>query len=808
MARRKRKLGRARRIWRAVGWRRAVAGGFLIVCFAAGFYLAGLYTAISALIEQRRAALSSAIYSAPLELHAGENVTRLHLIDRLDHLSYTRVERVASPGEYSETPGAIAIYIRGFRLGVRDYPAAMASLTMNGDEIERIADLHGTELKSATLEPEVIGRLMADAPAERVEVQLAELKPDLVKGLLATEDRFFYYHPGFDPIRIIEAALIDLRHGSLKQGASTITQQLARTFIPPRGRSFRRKFREAAIAIVLEIRLKKNEIVERYINDVPLGEYHGAPIYGMPLASRYFFNKDLREVTPEEAATLIGMIQAPTLYDPRRHPAECRARRDTVLALMEHANVIDAESYEAARAAPLTIAKDTGSRHAPYFTDYVTAMVAAIPGFDGNLAGVKAYTTLDPELQAEAANSVTDNLERLERAHRGLGRNPEDRLEGSSVALDARTGAILAMVGGRDYGLSQFNRAVAAQRQPGSAFKPIVYLAALDPERSPFSPPLTLASILPDRPMSFGGWTPVNYERTYRGAVTVADALAESLNVPTAYVGNLLGPPAIVKTAHELGIHEDLAPVLPIAIGADETTLLELTSAYQVFANAGIAAPPYAIESVVDSKGHLIFNHEKLEKRIVSARAAYLITGALQGVMRYGTAASAARMGLDFPAAGKTGTTDDYKDAYFIGYTPAIVCGMWVGFDHPRSLGLTGAQAALPAWANFMAEASSGDAEDFTRPDGITMAVIDPSSGGLATTACPRSIALPFLSGTEPTVYCPLHGGAPPATSTANASGATAVGAPPGFASPVPPAAAPGGVFRAVGDFFGRIFGH
>ncbi len=808
MARPRRKLGRARRMWRAVGWRRAAGGGFLLLCFVTGFYLAGLYGEISVLIEQRRAALSSAIYSAPLELHAGQSVARLHLTDRLDHLSYTRVERVANPGEYSAAPGAIAIYLRGFRLGLRDYPTSMVRLVLaaDGEKIERLADTGGAELKRATLEPEVIGRLMADAPAERVEVQLAELKPYLVKGLLATEDRFFYYHPGFDPIRIVEAALIDLRYGSLKQGASTITQQLARTFIPPRGRSFRRKFREAAIAVVLEIRLKKAEILERYINDVPLGEYHGAPIYGMPLASRYFFNKDLREVTPEEAATLIGMIRAPTLYDPRRHPEPCRARRDTVLALMENAGAIDPETYEAARAAPLALASDSGSRRAPYFTDYVIAQVAAIPGFDGSLAGVKAYTTLDPELQAAAAQSVADNLERLERDHRGLRRaGPENRLESASLALDARSGAMLAMVGGRDYGVSQFNRAVAAKRQPGSAFKPIVYLAALDPERSPFSPPLTLASILPDRPMSFGGWTPVNYERTYRGSVTVADALAESLNVPTAYVGSLLGPSAIVRTAHELGINEDLAPVLPIAIGADETTLLELSSAYQVFANAGIAAPPYAIESVIDGKGHLIFNHETSEKRIVSARAAYLITGALEGVLRYGTAASATRMGLDFPAAGKTGTTDDYKDAYFIGYTPAIVCGVWVGFDHPQSLGLTGAQAALPAWTNFMAEASSGDARDFVRPKGITMAVIDPSSGGLATTACPRSIAMPFLTGTEPTMVCPLHGGALSATATGLG------GAPPGAPSEAirtaSPTTAPSGVFRAVSGFFARIFG-
>jgi membrane carboxypeptidase/penicillin-binding protein len=342
-----------------------------------------------------------------------------------------------------------------------------------------------------------------------------------------------------------------------------------------------------------------------------------------------------------------------------------------------------------------------------------------------------------------------------------------------------------------------------AERQPGSAFKPIVYLAALDPDRSPLSPPLTLASILPDRPMSFNGWTPVNYERTYRGEVTVADALAESLNVPTAYVGSLLGAPAIVRTAHELGINGELAPVLPIAIGADETTLLELTSAYQVFADAGMAAPPYAIESVVDGKGHVILHHEPVAQHVVSARAAYLITGALEGVLAYGTGAGAARMGLDFPAAGKTGTTEDYRDAYFIGYTPDLVCGVWVGFDRPQSLGLPGAQAALPAWTNFMIQAASGSADDFERPAGITMAVVDPASGGLATTGCPRRIPLPFLSGTEPTHLCPLHRGA--WTSTAGASAPeTGAGSP--SAIPVETRAAPPGVLGKLGAFVNRVF--
>jgi len=798
-----------RRAWRAIGWRRAAAGLVLTLAFATGFYLAELYAEISAMIEQRRAALSSAIYSAPLILKPGGDATQLHLIDRMAHLAYTRVAKVANPGEYSESPGALEIYIRHFRLGARDYPPAMVTLALDGETIERVADPFGADLKRATLEPEVIGRLMPDAPAERVEVRLEELKPYVVKGLLATEDRYFYWHFGFDPIRIVEAALTDLRARRLEQGASTITQQLARTFIPRHGRSFRRKFRELAIALVLEIRLSKNEILERYVNDVAMGEYHGAPIYGLPLGARYFFGKDLREVTPEEAATLIGMIRAPSLYDPRRHPEACRARRDTVLAVMRRAGVVDEATYAAGLAAPLQIAADRGLRHAPYFTDYVTSLVSKIPGFDGHLEGLQVYTTLDPELQAAAEQSVTSGLARLEKEHPRLRRaNQDERLEGSLVVIDAKRGAILAMVGGRDYAASQFNRAALAKRQPGSAFKPIVYLSALDPERRPFAEPVTLASILPDHPMSFHGWAPVNYEGTYHGQVTVADAIAESLNVPTAYLGSLLGAETIVNTAHELGIREKLEPVLPIAIGADETTLLELTAAYQPFAHRGMAAEAYAIESVVDRHDHLIFQHSPEPRSVMGADVAYLITAALKGVLAYGTGAGAARMGLDFPAAGKTGTTDDFRDAYFVGYTPDLVCGVWVGFDEPQSLGLPGAQAALPVWVNFMTQAAPIDSPDFQAPAGITMATIDPVSGGLATTACPRAIEVPFLTGTQPTQFCRLHGGlfsSPAAIASESPPGGAA--AAPGAAAPRPsPTTAPG-LFGMIGNVFGGIFG-
>ncbi len=805
-------LSRTAALLRQLGWRRTLLATFLLAAFAGGFYLANLYGEISQLIEQRRAALTSAIYSAPLEITAGDEIRPLHLVDRLQRLSYSRVQQPSHPGEYSMQPGAMAIYVREFRVGDRGYPATLLHLSFDGERVAGIADSFGVAVPQAVIEPEVIGRLLPDAPAERVEVSLSDLKPYLVKGLLATEDRFFYYHFGFDPIRIIEAAIIDLHSHRLNQGASTLTQQLARTFIERHTRSFRRKIRELAIALVLEMRLSKNEILERYINDVWMGEYDGTPIYGMPLAARYFFNEDLREVTPAEAATLIGMIQAPTSDDPRRHPEAARARRDTVLGLMRRAGVLDQAQYADAIGEPVATATAPGLRRAPYFTDYVTAQVSKLPDVSGKLAGLRVYTTLDPEIEEAGREALIANLERLEKQHPHLRRRaPDKRLESSLIAIEPRTGAIVAMVGGRDYGTSQFNRVVSAERQPGSAFKPIVYLTALDPAISPLAQPVTLASILPDRPMSFGGWTPANYEGSYAGDVTVAEALADSLNVPTAYLGSLLGPPAMIRTAHLMGVHEDLPNYLPISIGAGEVTLLELASAYGVFAGGGVVRPPYAIEAVVDSHGNVIYQHTARQERLMSRAVAYLMTGALQGVLQYGTGASAARMGLDFPAAGKTGTTEDYHDAYFMGYTRQLVCGVWVGFDQPQDIGLTGAQAALSAWVQFMRESVRQPELGFgPPPPGITMVTIDPTTGGLATPSCPRVATLPFLSDTEPTQTCRLHGGIFAAT-TPMPGGNLPAEVPPnsGASQPQPnPGPATNNVLGALGDFLGGLFGH
>ena len=792
--------------------RRSLAGLVVLAVFAGGFWLTRLYQQTSRLIEQRKQALSSTIYSAPLVLWPGDDLAQVHFFSRLRHLSYSQVPSVGRAGEYGIAPARLTIFVRDFRLGDIAFPARKVLLSLDGTQVAAILDPYGQMLDRLVLEPEVIGRLMPNAPAERIDVPLDELPPYLVNGLLATEDRYFYYHPGFDPVRIVEAALADLRAGRAVAGASTITQQLARTFIGERQRTFGRKIKELAVALVIELRLSKRQILERYINDVAMGEYGATPIYGLPLAARIYFNKELREVTPAESATLIGMIRAPSLYDPRRHPALCVKRRNTVLAVMLRAGIIDRAQYQDAVATPLKVSTPPPLRRAPYFTDYVIRQVEKLPGFDGRLAGLRVYTTLDPEFQDEARNAVSTNLAQLERSHLALrraaaGSNP---LQSALVALDPRTGAILAMVGGRDYGKNQFNRATSAERQTGSVFKPVVYVTALDPSRSPLAEPLTLASVLPDRPMAFGGWMPADYERTYRGQVTVAEAIADSINVSTAYVASLLGAPAMIRTAHEMGIHENLPPVLPIALGAGDTTLLELTSVYQVFASGGLARPPYAIDSVVDGHGRLLYRHRPEATRALASDVAFLITGALSGVMQYGTGASAVRLGLRVPAVGKTGTTEDYHDAYFVGYTPRIVCGVWVGFDRPRSIGLTGAQAAMPAWISFINASAPSDPKPFHPPVGITMAMIDPTTGALATTACPLRERAPFLMGTEPTVPCPLHGGtltnAPAVAGGAPVPPAAAGASAPMVANSVVPGQSSGGLLGSLGHLLGSLF--
>ena len=508
------------------------------------------------------------------------------------------------------------------------------------------------------------------------------------------------------------------------------------------------------MALVLEDRHSKEEILTAYLNEIYLGQDGAFAIHGMGRAAQFFFGQDVSQLTLGQAALLAGLIRGPNLYSPFRHPARAQERRDLVLRLMYERGVIAKDRYEVAREAPIKLrTKSKRTRRGRYFVDHVAARLAE-EGTQAMDAGLSVFTTLDMRLQRLAEEAVKDGLARLEREDPGLlADGGGDPAQAALVAIDPRTGEILAMVGGRDYGRSQFNRAVHAHRQPGSAFKPIVALAALSQDGGH-----TLASTLEDRPLSHetpaGVWAPVNYDGRFRGTVTLRDAIERSLNVPFARLGLDIGPERIIETARNLGLTSRLNPVPSIALGAFEVTPLELTRAFGVLAASGFRADLHATLGVVDAKGEVIGQARLDGEWAYDPAETYLVTSALSGAVDRGTGRGLRRHGYYGPVAAKSGTTNDFRDAGFVGYTPELAVGVWVGFDDARSLGLPGSRAALHIFAQFMRNAIGAEGgRDFPMPSGVEVREIDQETGLRGGPGC-RGEPEVFLQGTAPEESC------------------------------------------------------
>lgn len=567
---------------------------------------------------------------------------------------------------------------------------------------------------------------IGDGPTEwRTPVLLADVPPHLIDAVLAVEDQRFFDHEGLDLRRIGGAFVANVRAGGVAQGGSTITQQLAKNLFLSADRTPLRKVREAAIATVLESRYSKARILEAYLNEIYLGHDNGRAIHGVGAAARYYFGKDVDEIVLSEAATLAAMIRAPNRLAPNRHPERVRVRRNLVLQLMVEQGRIPersrAQSSQVAVPTRVHPARDIDGR---WFRDY--ALEGAPRGMPRR--GGALYTTLDARLQRAA-----------ERAVRGTSGDAQVAL----VAIDPRSGDILAMVGGRDYGVSQFNRATSALRQPGSAFKPIVALAALEPDADG-DPAYTLASTLDDEPLSLdtpqGIWQPANYDGSYRGEVTLRQAIEQSLNVPFAQLGIALGPERLVQTAKRLGITSKLQAVPSLALGASEVTLLELVRAYGVFATEGELATTRRLLGRA-AVGESLDAETRVERsQVANPAATFLVTSALQGVVARGTGRGLGENGV----AGKTGTSNDWRDAWFVAYTPEIVVGVWVGHDDGASLHQTGGALAVPVAARFFSAAGI-DAERFEVPAGIVTSHV---GGGAWFEECGATEY--FLEGSEP----------------------------------------------------------
>jgi penicillin-binding protein 1B len=576
----------------------------------------------------------------------------------------------------------------------------------------------------------------------RIPVARRQVPDHLIEAILAVEDQRYLGHHGLDFRRIAGALLANVRARRIVQGGSTLTQQLAKNLFLTAERTPLRKLREATMAVVLELRHDKVAILEAYLNEVYFGQDGSRPIHGVGGAARYYFGKSVGKIGLAESALLAAMIQAPNRYHPLRNERQARRRRNLVLSLMADQGRISAAAADRATRNRLTTRTHSPQTvDARYFRDLVMAQrPRGLPS-----RGAAIYTTLDPTLQLAAERAVRE----------GLTRFPSREVQAALVALDPRSGEILALVGGRDYRASQFNRATEARRQPGSAFKPIVALAALHREGRR-GPAYTLASRVEDEPLSVmtpsGRWEPNNYDRSFRGVVTVRQAIEQSLNVPFARIGLEIGPDRIIETARRLGIASPLRPVPSLALGSSEVTLLELVRAYGVFATGG----SLAATRVVLGQGSLGSVPTKPGPpalvRVADPAESYLVTSALEGVISRGTGQALRVAGRFGSIAGKTGTSNGWRDAWFLAYSRSLVVGVWVGFDDGRSLGLTGAGAALPIVERFLERATPDDRwESFPIPEGIEVASVAGGESGWFDDCGGREV---FLEGTAPPSEC------------------------------------------------------
>lgn len=707
---------------------------------------------------------SSLLYAAPRVVGVGDLGTPLQFATKLREAGYVEDGRTNSGGWYHLRPDALEVFP-----GDHSYPGADAGVLRFADgKISSIISLSdNTERTEYTLAPQLLSSLYDKNREKRRLVKYDDIPPILVKAVISIEDKRFFQHSGFDPIRIIKAVFIDLREHRNAQGASTLTQQLARNLWLDSRKTWTRKFDELLITIHLERKLTKQKIFEYYANQVDLGRRGSFAIRGFGEASEAYFGKDIRQLTLPEAATLAGLIQEPSFRNPVRWPERARNRRNVVLARMLENNYITQAQYDQAVETPMVTAKQgIESADAPYFVDLVNERLAdEFQDRDFQDSGSKIYTTLDVDLQRDAAEAVATGMREVDEliAKRHKPGTPMEEPQVALICLDPHTGEIKALIGGRNYGVSQLDH-VLAKRPSGSVFKPFVYAAALNTGLGDHPDPITQSTIFQDAPETFAfngqNYEPTDYHKgEWLGDVTLRTAFAKSLNVPAVEVAQAAGYGNVADLAHRAGL-EDIRATPAMALGAYDVTPLEMAGAFTLFANKGVMVQPRMINRIVDKSAEDLWNSQPETKKILDPRIDFLMVNMMQEVLRSGTGAGVRSRGFTLPAAGKTGTS---HDAWFAGFTTKLLCVVWVGLDDYQDIKLEGAKAALPIWTDFMKRAHKHreyrDVTDFEVPDGVVSAQIDPESGQLATSACPQVVTDYYLLGSQPVQFCPLHQG-------------------------------------------------
>jgi penicillin-binding protein 1B len=705
------------------------------------------------------------VYSAPRSIAVGDAATAEEIVARLRRAGYTTA-RGNTLGWYNVRPHAVEIFP-----GRDSYAGGEPGLLeFSGNKISRIVSLQDhTERKVFDLEPQLMANLSGQRERRRL-IHFNDIPRELVNAVVSVEDKHFFQHSGFDPVRIAKAAYVDLKEGRKEQGASTLSMQLARGFWLDPDKNWMRKLQELAITLHLERKLTKEQIFEYYANQIYLGRRGTFSVHGFGEAAHIYFAKDLSQLALPESALLAGLIQRPSYFNPFRYPDRARDRRNIVLLLMRQNGHIDEQQYRVATAAPVKVQSEKEEfAESQYFVDLMNEEAQAKLA-ESQKQTRYVYTTLDPDLQDAAQKAVAAGMQNVDKllgcgqgaknkgARKGCGSSPP---QVAMVALDPRTGEIRALVGGRDYNTSQLNH-VLAMRPPGSVFKPFVYAAALETAVAGGPAIMTPATVVDDSPTTFyydrQVYQPSNFHQHFMGPVTLRSALAHSLNVATVQVAQEIGYDRVVKMARRVGLNDAIKPTPAVALGAYESTPLEIAGAYTMFANEGSRVTPTTISLVRAPDGTILYQHQADRRTVLDSRVNYLMVSMLQDVLRYGTGGGVRARGFNLPAAGKTGTS---HDGWFAGFTSNLLCVVWVGFDDYRELNLEGAKSALPIWADFMKQASKfrryQDARSFQPPPGIVSATICPESGELAGPYCPDERSDVFISGAQPAIECRLH---------------------------------------------------
>ena len=740
------------------------------------------------------------IYAAPYRIYPGQKLAPDEVVLRLQRAGFDSTENKSSSDD--------GLYqVASSKIMVRPKVGDSMRLEFAKNSLVRIVKVPGGEAEEAWLPAELVTNLSDQTREKRRIVEYEDLPKTLVDALIAAEDQHFFTHFGIDPVRLVGAFVHSLRDSTRVGGTSTLTQQLARNFFLTPDRSIRRKVTEVFISFLLEQRLTKQQIFTMYANEVYLGQRGSFSINGFGEAGAAYFGKDLSGLTLPEAATLAAIVPAPNgRFSPVKHPDDVKRRRNNVLAAMRTMGTISDKDYEDAKNTELKVAPiKVDSSDAPYLVDFVREELLKDFTEDDITSGdLRVYTSLDPALQKAAVEAVQNGLKFVQTqiaAQRKRSKEDENLPgpQAALIALDPHTGEIKALVGGADYGTSQYNRITQASRQPGSIFKPIVYAAAFETafdRDKPAEPPpnrdtataaapsgnpdtvsadsphpdlrrdavITPITTLMDEPTTFvyeGGRTyePNNYHQEYSGLVTAREALQHSLNVPTIKVAESIGYDRVAAMARRLGLNAKIKGYPSVALGAFEVTPIEMAGAYTAFANEGRRMEPHALLRVTADRNTLkAYKYEP--KEVMRPELVYLMTYLLEGVINSGTGVGVRARGFTWPAAGKTGTS---RDGWFAGYTKDLLAIAWVGYDDNRDLNLEGAKSGLPIWTEFMTKATQlyppdPDKMYFTAPPGIEVARIDPESLLLANPSCPETFEEAFISGTAPTSYCPLHG--------------------------------------------------